>query len=177
MCEIPHPRPHPLGVKPVGTCTHGSDCHPQTCHVTRSGFYTFMWSRAGTTAHLCLSYVFAGKVWMLTAHWSDGLILVPAQDLSMEQWWNSSTFAHPWKERRRVEPFSCTQFGIYGLNGIDGFFKDFQSHQQGSLLWSKRRWNFEKKACGGVDPILVLYCRTFLPLSWVSLAIYVIPTF
>jgi hypothetical protein len=39
---------------------------------------------------------------MLIARWTGGLILVRAQDLSMEQWWNSSTFVQPRKERKRV---------------------------------------------------------------------------
>jgi hypothetical protein len=52
--------------------------------------------------HLCLQCVFAREVWHLVATWSDDLIQAPAQDLSLEAWWNASLSGHSQHHRRMV---------------------------------------------------------------------------
>jgi hypothetical protein len=55
-----------------------------------------------SAVHLCLQCVFAREVWVLVARWTEGKIMVPAQDFSLEQWWNKSISAHQRKDKRRV---------------------------------------------------------------------------
>ncbi|CAO2206826.1 unnamed protein product [Urochloa humidicola] len=69
--------------------------------------------------HLCLHCVYAQEVWMLVAHWTDGLVQIPYLTVGMECWWNYSLTGLPknikrdkasimiyttwnlWKERNR----------------------------------------------------------------------------
>jgi hypothetical protein len=46
-----------------------------------------------TADHLCLQCVFAQGVWVLVAHWSDGVVQVPDSAASLEGWRNSSLAA------------------------------------------------------------------------------------
>jgi hypothetical protein len=55
-----------------------------------------------TVPHLILQCVFAREVWVLVSNWTIGLILVPDQEISTENWWNASVQGRSKEEGRRV---------------------------------------------------------------------------
>ena len=48
-------------------------------------------------------------------------LMLHCQKTQVEDWWNSSLEKHKCtKIKTRLQPFFCTQFGIYGMNGTGG---------------------------------------------------------
>ena len=55
-----------------------------------------------TASHLCLHCSFAQQVWSLVRTWTDGLVLVPAQGVNVQEWWNSALQVPDAAKRNRV---------------------------------------------------------------------------
>ena len=55
-----------------------------------------------TASHLCLHCSFAQQVWSLVRTWTDGLVLVPAQGVNVQEWWNSALQVPNAAKRNRV---------------------------------------------------------------------------
>jgi hypothetical protein len=53
-------------------------------------------------AHLCLHCVFAKEVWLHMSSWSNGLIRLPSDNTSVEDWWHLSLRSFPAAQRRNV---------------------------------------------------------------------------
>ena len=75
-----------------------------------------------TATHLCLHCPFAVEVWGLVSNWFGGVVFVPAQELSIKDWWCEAITQQP-KPKRRWQPYSCTQCGTYGRREIGEFLK------------------------------------------------------
>jgi hypothetical protein len=67
-----------------------------------------------TAAHLCLHCVYAREVWYLVSYWAEGMIQVPLQEVSTEQWWNGSVQGRPKHISRRLASIlMCTAWNIW----------------------------------------------------------------
>jgi len=55
-----------------------------------------------TASHLCLHCSFAQQVWSLVRIWTDGLVLVPAHGVNVQEWWNSALQVPDAAKRNRV---------------------------------------------------------------------------
>jgi hypothetical protein len=67
-----------------------------------------------TSAHLCLHRVYAREVWYLVSNWAEGMIPMPLQEVSTEQWWNGSVQGRPKNISRRLASIlMCTAWNIW----------------------------------------------------------------
>jgi hypothetical protein len=88
-----------------------------------------------TATDLCLHCPFAVEVWGMVSNWSDGLMSVPTQGISIEDRWCKATTQQP-KAGEKEDGSPANVHSLESVEGEDGA----ASHQGGSAVTHLGLW-------------------------------------